>query len=77
MAELSRYCPHCGAANTAESQVCFSCQQPLLEAEEEAQGILLNHFWLGSRAASQSGDRAPAVRLSRPHRSYHRAKLVA
>jgi WD40 repeat protein len=42
MSDLSRYCPHCGAANPVESQLCFSCQHPFAESEEAAQGILLH-----------------------------------
>ena len=42
MSELSRYCPHCGAANAAENLVCFSCQHPFAESEEVVQGILLH-----------------------------------
>lgn len=42
MSESTRYCPHCGAANAVESQICFSCQHPFAEAEEAARGILLH-----------------------------------
>ena len=40
MSDISRYCPHCGAANAAENQICFSCQHPFAEPEEA--GVLLN-----------------------------------
>lgn len=41
MSENSRYCPHCGAANTPESELCFSCQLPFAETQETTRGIVL------------------------------------
>src|SRR5215831_13785082 len=53
MPEMSRYCPHCGAANALESQLCFSCQHPFAESEEAIQGIvLINRYQLLTQVGS-------------------------
>ncbi len=42
MSAQPRYCSHCGAANTEENILCFSCQRSLTLAEEDAQDTLLH-----------------------------------
>lgn len=37
MSTVHRYCWRCGAANSAESQICFACQSPLEASEEDEQ----------------------------------------
>jgi serine/threonine protein kinase len=42
MSTVHRYCSRCGAANSAESQICCACQSPLDTPEEIEQATLLN-----------------------------------
>ena len=42
MPVIPRYCPACGAANPAESLMCFACQLPLDAREEKEQEVLLH-----------------------------------
>jgi len=42
MSTEPRYCPHCGAANAEENQLCFSCQSPLGHADPATSDVLLN-----------------------------------
>jgi WD40 repeat protein len=39
---IPRYCPACGAANPAESLLCFACQLPLDAREEKELEVLLH-----------------------------------
>src|SRR5712692_8478604 len=40
--DIPRYCPSCGAANPAESLMCFACQLPLDAREEKEREVLLH-----------------------------------
>ncbi len=42
MSEIERYCVHCGAANAAQNEVCFACQQPLHRTGENEPEMLLH-----------------------------------
>ncbi len=42
MPDIPRYCPSCGAANPAESLMCFACQLPLDAREEKEREVLLH-----------------------------------
>lgn len=52
MSTLPRYCSHCGAANAAESQLCFACQRPLDTQEGEQERLLNDRYRLLTQVGS-------------------------